>query len=59
MLKPDNGNSVVVLYKIAYDRDIPSTITYTVTSKFRVIDNDPDLLRKGKLQQFLRALKVT
>lgn len=57
MLKPDNGNSVVVLYKIAYDRDIPSTITYT--SKFRVIDNDPDLLRKGKLQQFLRALKVT
>ncbi|XP_068739114.1 uncharacterized protein [Montipora capricornis] len=55
ILKPDKGNGVVVMDRIAYEQGIFTIISDT--SKFKVIDNDPTLQREGKLQRFLRALK--
>ena len=54
ILKPDKGNGVVVLDRIAYDNGILKIINDT--SKFRPIKEDPILLRKGRLQRFLRKL---
>ena len=51
ILKPDKGNGVVVLDRIAYDNEILNIINDT--SKFK---EDPTLLREGRLQRFLRKL---
>lgn len=55
ILKPDKGNGVVVLDRTAYEHSILNIISDT--SKFRTIESDPTLLREGRLQRFLRALK--
>ena len=55
ILKPDKGNGVVVMDRNAYEHGIFSIISDT--SKFKAVDNDPTLQRKGKLQRVLRALK--
>ena len=50
ILKPDKGNGVVVMDRIACEQGIFAIISDT--SKFKVIDNDPTLQREGKLQRF-------
>ena len=55
ILKPDKGNGVVVMDRIAYEQGIFAIISDT--SKFKVIDNDPTLQREGKLQRFLKTNK--
>ena len=52
ILKPDKGNGVVVLDRIAYENGILKIINDT--SKFRPTKEDPTLLREGRLQRFLR-----
>ncbi|XP_068685084.1 uncharacterized protein [Montipora foliosa] len=54
ILKPDKGNGVVVLDRIAYDNGILKIINDT--SKFRPITEDPTLSREGRLQRYLRKL---
>ena len=54
ILKPNKGNGVVDLDRIAYDNGILKIINDT--SKFRPIKEDPTLLREGRLQCFLRKL---
>ena len=54
ILKPDKGNGVVVLDRIAYDNGILKIINDT--SKFRPIKEDPTLSREGRLQRYLRKL---
>ena len=54
ILKPDKGNGVVVLDRIAYDNGILKIINDT--SKSRPIRKDPTLLREGRLRRFLRKL---
>ena len=53
ILKPDKGNGVVVMDRIAYEQGI---FAISDTSKFKVIDNDPTLQREDKLQRFLRTV---
>jgi len=57
ILKPDKGNGVVVLDRTAYDSGILKIISDT--SKFKVLAEDPTLLRERQLQRFLRKLKAT
>ena len=46
ILKPDKGNGVVVLDRTAYDGGILKIISDT--SKFKVLAEDPTLLREGR-----------
>ena len=57
ILKPDKGNGVVVLDRTAYESGILKIISNT--SKFKVLAEDPTLLRERQLQRFLRKLKST
>ena len=55
ILKPDKGNGVVIL-----DRNIYLDSCFNLLndkSKFRPLDNDPTLLREGRLKRFITQLK--
>ena len=54
ILKPDKGNGVVVLDRIACDNGILKIIIET--SKFRPIKEELTLLREGRVQRFLRKI---
>ena len=55
ILKPDKGNGVVVLNRADYIEGILNIVNDTY--KFKELDNDPTVIREGKLQRFLRDLK--
>ena len=55
ILKPDKGNGVVVLNSTDYIEGILSIIN--VTHEFKELDNDPTVIRQGKLQLVFRDLK--
>ena len=55
ILKPDKGNGVVIL-----DRNIYLDSCFNILndkSKFKLLDNDPTLLREGRLKRFISQLK--
>ena len=56
ILKPDEGNGVVILDRSDYDSGVLK-ITSDST-KFKPIKEDPTLLRESQLQRFLRKLKT-
>ena len=51
ILKPDKGNGVVIL-----DHNIYLDSCFN-ESKFKLLDNDPTLLREGRLKRFISQLK--
>ena len=55
ILKPDKGNGVVALNGADHMEGIISIINDTHKSK--ELDNDPTIIREGKLQRFLRNIK--
>ena len=55
ILTPDKGNGVVIL-----DRNIYLDSCFNILndkSKFKLLDNDPTLLRQGRLKRFITQLK--
>ena len=55
ILKPDKGNGVVIL-----DRNIYLDSCFNILndqSKFKLLDNDPALLRESRLKRFISQLK--
>jgi len=56
ILKPDKGNGVAVMDRIAYEQGIFAIVSDT--SKFKANENDPTLQRYGKFQRLVRALKI-
>ena len=55
ILKPDKGDGVVIL-----DRNIYLDSCFNILndkSKFKLLDNDPTLLRQGRLKRFISQLK--
>ena len=55
ILKPDKGNGVVILDRTVY-LDSCFNILNDKT-KFKLLDNDPTLLREGRLKRFITQLK--
>ena len=55
ILKPDKGNSVVILDKTIYNNGLYEIINDN--TKFKRLQEDPTLAREDKLQRFLRGLK--
>ena len=55
ILRPDKGNGVVVLDKLAYNNAISDLLSDD--TKFKKLQSDPTLRREGQLQRYLRKLK--
>ena len=55
ILKPDKGNSVVIMDRKQYNLNMLKIINDT--NKFKLLKDDPTITREGKLQRFLRSLK--
>ena len=55
ILKPDKDNGVVVLNRADYIEGILNILNDT--NKVKELDNDPTIIKEGKLQRFLRDLK--
>ena len=55
ILKPDKGNGVVALDRTDYNSGILSILNDK--SKFKLLEEDPALLRDGRLQRLLCKLK--
>ena len=55
ILRPDKGNGVVVLHKLAYNNAISDLLSDD--TKFKKLQSDPTLRREGQLQRYLRKLK--
>ena len=55
ILKPDKGNSTVLINRNDYDGTMKELISDN--TKFEMLDSDPTFLREGQLQRFLRGLK--
>ncbi len=55
ILKPDKGNGVIVMNSSDYDSCVLKIISNP--NKFNKLNEDPTILREGRLQRFLRELK--
>ena len=55
ILRPDKGNGVVVLDKLAYNNAISDLLSDD--TKFKKLQSDLTLQREGQLQRYLRKLK--
>ena len=56
ILRPDKGNGVVILDRSDYDSGVLKIISDS--TKFKLIKENPTLLRESQLQRFLRKLKT-
>ena len=55
ILRPDKGNGIVVLDKLAYNNAISDLLSDD--TKFKKLQSDPTLRREGQLRRYLRKLK--
>ena len=56
ILRRDKGDGVVISDRVEYDKGLFKIINDT--TKFRVLTSDPTLTREGKLQRYLRELRL-